>query len=165
MGIFILILCLILVIGGFIFSILPPIPGPLLPLGGLYLLHFLHPQHFFSLQFVLIMTVITVLILIIENIIPIWGTKKLGGSKAGILGSTIGLFAGLILLTPIMGPFSIIVGPFAGAMAGELFSGKGMDVAFRSGLGSFLGFLAGTGLKLMITAVMTWQMVRIVFFA
>ncbi len=165
MEIFVLILCLLLIIGGFIFSILPPIPGPLLPLGGLYLLHFAHPSKFFSLRFVLIMTVITIIVLIIENIIPIWGTKKLGGSKAGIWGSTIGLFAGLILLTPFLGPFSIIVGPFAGAMIGELLSGKGMDVAFRSGLGSFLGFLAGTGLKLMITAVMTWQMVRIVFFA
>jgi len=109
------------------------------------------------------MSVVTILILIIENVIPMWGTKKLGGSKAGIIGSTIGLFAGLFLLTPITGPFSIIIGPFLGAMIGELITGKNFNIAMRSGFGSFIGFLAGTGLKLMISSVMIWQMGSAIF--
>lgn len=163
MEIVIIALCVILALLGLVFSVLPPIPGPLLPLGGLYMLHFWHPQHYFSLRFLLIMSAITVIVLIIENIIPIWGTKKLGGSRAGIIGSTVGLFAGLFLLTPVTGPFSIIVGPFLGAMIGELITGKDMRIALRSGLGSFAGFLAGTGLKLIISAIMIWQMGAAVF--
>lgn len=164
LDIVLLVIIAILGLGGLLFSIFPPIPGPLLPLGGLYILHFGHSQHFLSLRTVLIMTVLTVLVMVIENVVPIWGTKKMGGSKAGIWGSTIGLFAGLFFLTPFFvfaGPFApilaIIIGPFIGAVIGELFNGKSLDIAFRSGLGSFLGFVAGTGLKLMICCVMIWQ--------
>jgi uncharacterized protein YqgC (DUF456 family) len=163
MDIVILIVCGLLGVLGLIFSILPPLPGPLFPLGALFIMHYGHPQHYFSGKLLIIMTVITVIVMIIENLIPIYGTKKLGGSKAGIIGSTVGLFAGLFLLTPVIGPFSIIAGPFAGAMIGELITGKPMDIAFKSGFGSFLGFLAGTGLKLMLVAVMMWQMGAAIF--
>lgn len=165
MDIVIIILCVLLVLGGFIFSILPPIPGPVLPLGGLYLLHYGHSAHFFSMRFLLIMTVVTILVMIVENVVPIWGTKKMGGSRAGIYGSTIGLFLGLFFLTPFFlfaGPFapilSIIAGTFLGAVAGELFDGRDLRIAIRSGMGSFFGFLLGTGLKLLLCGVMMYQM-------
>ena len=162
--IIILVVVGLLGLAGLVFSVFPPIPGPVLPLGSLYMMYFLHSKHFFSVKFLLVMTAITILVMIIENVVPIWGTKKMGGTKAGIWGSTIGLFAGLFFLTPFLafaGPFApilaIIIGPFLGAMIGELITGKDMDVAFKSGLGSFFGFVAGTGLKLMLCCVMIWQ--------
>jgi uncharacterized protein YqgC (DUF456 family) len=164
MDIVLLIIIGILGLAGLLFSIFPPLPGPLLPLGGLFILHFAHSGHLLSLKLVLIMTVLTILVMIIENVVPIWGTMKMGGSKAGIWGSTIGLIAGLFLLTPFFafaGPFApilaIIVGPFVGAVIGELVAGKDSRTAMRAAMGSFFGFVAGTGLKLMICCVMIWQ--------
>ena len=44
-------------------------------------------------------------------------------------------------------PIGIILGPFAGAFLGEFIAKKDFVTALRSGIGAFLGFLAGTLLK------------------
>jgi len=76
------------------------------------------------------------------------GTKKLGGSKYGVWGSTIGIIVGLFF-----GPVGIILGPALGAFIGELIYQKKADVAFKAALGSFIGFLAGTVLKFGVTII------------
>jgi uncharacterized protein YqgC (DUF456 family) len=68
------------------------------------------------------------------------GARALGGSRAGVIGATLGLLLGLVL----GGPLGLIVGPFLGAFAFELLSGREHRQAFRSGAGAALGFLAGT---------------------
>jgi hypothetical protein len=65
----------------------------------------------------------------------------------------IGLVAGLFLFPP----FGIIIGPFAGAVIGELSSGKKSRAALRSGFGSFVGFVLGTMLKLIASGMMAWH--------
>jgi uncharacterized protein YqgC (DUF456 family) len=65
-----------------------------------------------------------------------------------MIGATIGLIAGIFL-----SPIGIILGPFIGAVAGELMAGRNSTEALRSGIGSLIGFLFGTVLKLTITAV------------
>lgn len=70
--------------------------------------------------------------------------RRFGGSRAGSLGATIGIFVGLFF-----GPWGILLGPFAGAIIGELLhdsTDKGR--AFKVGIGSFLAFAVGTGIKL-----------------
>ncbi len=149
---------------GLFFSLMPPIPGPILTLLAMFGVHFLHPWgHFENKYLIWIMTAATIAVLIIENIIPMWATKKFGGSKAGIWGSTIGLIIGTFFLPFIPFPLNMLIGLFGGAMIGELLNNNDFSTALRSGFGSFIGFLAGNGLKLAVSIIMTVQMVQSFF--
>lgn len=146
---------ILLMISGILGGILPVLPGPPLSYIGLLLLHFTE-RYQFSSRFLIIWAAITVLVYLLDYIVPAWGTKRFGGSKRGIWGSILGLLVGLIFFPP----FGIIVGPFAGAVIGELSSGKDSHSALKSGFGSFLGFLVGTLLKLITSGMMTWYFFR-----
>lgn len=141
----------ILIISGILGCVVPIIPGPPLSYIGLLLLHFTE-RYQFSSKFLIIWAALTVVIYALDFIIPAWGTKKFGGSKRGVWGSIIGLLIGMFLFPPI----GIILGPFIGAVVGELSTGKESREAFRSGFGSFMGFLVGTLLKLIISGMITW---------
>lgn len=143
---------IIAIIGGILGCVLPVIPGPPLSYAGLLFLHFTS-MHQFTANFLIIWAVITTIVYVLDFIIPSIGTKKSGGSKAGVYGSLTGLVAGLLLFPPL----GIIIGPFAGAVLGELISGKSTISALKSGFGSFIGFIAGTLLKLIVSGLMTWH--------
>jgi hypothetical protein len=142
---------IILMITGIAGCVLPLLPGPPMNYLGLLLLHFTS-RYQFSDKFLLIWAAITIVVYALDYVIPVWGTKKFGGSKYGVWGSVIGLVAGLFFFPP----FGIIIGPFAGAVVGELIAGKDSSAALKSGFGSFIGFLAGTFLKLIASGMMTW---------
>ncbi len=150
-----IVLGVIFIISGILGCVLPVMPGPPLSYIGLLLLHFTQ-GHQFSNKFLIIWAAITAVVYALDFIIPAWGTKKFGGSKRGIWGSIIGLLVGLFFFPPI----GIIVGPFLGAVAGELSSGKDSNAALKSGFGSFLGFLTGTLLKLIASGMMTWYFAK-----
>jgi uncharacterized protein YqgC (DUF456 family) len=141
----------ILMITGILGCVLPLLPGPPLNYMGLLLLHFTAGYEF-STRFLVIWGIVTIVVYILDFIIPVWGTKKFGGSKRGVWGSVIGLVAGMFFFPP----FGIIIGPFAGAVIGELTTGKDSKSALKSGFGSFVGFLTGTILKLVASGMMTW---------
>lgn len=142
---------ILFIISGILGGVLPVLPGPPLSYVGLILLH-LTERYQFSTKFLVIWGIITVVVYLLDYFIPVWGTKKFGGSKRGIWGSIIGLLVGMFLFPP----FGIIVGPFAGAVLGELSGGKQSKEALRSGFGSFVGFLVGTLLKLIASGMMAW---------
>lgn len=137
---------------GIIGAIVPGLPGPPVAWAALLLLHFSDAADY-SLNFFLIMAAIAIIITILDFVVPAWGTKRFGGTKAGVKGSTIGLIVS-VFLPPILGitigPFGIVgilAGPFLGALVGEnLFGNK--EGATRAAWGSFIGFLAGTAMKL-----------------
>ena len=142
------------IVGGFIGCILPAIPGP--PLSYIALL-LLQATRFadFSGKFLLIAAIVTVIVTFVDYIVPVWGTKKLGGSRAGAIGSVLGLLVGLFF-----SPVGIIVGPFIGAVVGELISGRNTKTALRSGFGSFVGFLFGTVMKVTVCMVFTFYYIK-----
>lgn len=146
---------IVFMISGILGCVLPIIPGPPLSYLGLLLLHFTE-KYQFSTRFLIIWAVITGVVYALDYIIPAWGTKKFGGSKRGVWGSIIGLVIGLFFFPP----FGIIIGPFVGAVVGELTVGKDSKAALKSGFGSFLGFLLGTLLKLIASGMMTWYFFR-----
>ncbi|HPE58221.1 MAG TPA: DUF456 domain-containing protein [Bacteroidales bacterium] len=141
----------ILIIVGIIGCVLPILPGQILSWGSLLMLQ-LTSKPPFTINFIVMWAFITAAVTLLDYYVPIWGTKKLGGSKKGIWGATFGLIIGIFFFPP----FGLIVGPFVGAFAGELIAGKDTNTAFKSGLGSFIGFVAGTVMKLGISVVMAY---------
>ena len=154
MEIIIIIIGVILLILGLAGCILPVLPGPVLAYLALVLLMFL-PEEPFTINFLIIWALITALVTLLDYVVPIYGTKKLGGSRSGINGSVVGVVVGFIFL----GPLGLIIGPLIGAYLGELIAGKQNRVALRSALGSFLGFLAGTFIKIIVVLIMTYHFI------
>ncbi|MCK4879285.1 MAG: DUF456 domain-containing protein [Bacteroidales bacterium] len=151
-----------LVLVGFLGSILPIIPGPPISWAGLLLLKWTayvddHGAAYTNTLWILLFFVI--LVTILDYVVPIMGTKKYGGSKRGVWGATIGVVVGLFF-----GPLGIIIGPFLGAYIGEITTGKKEKDALRAAWGSFVGFMLGVGLKLMVCGTILFFYVRFLFF-
>ena len=137
-----LLLCLIGVVGSF----LPIIPGPVTSWLGILLLNLTSAVEF-NLNFVLITFTVAVSVGILDYIIPILGVKKLGGSRSGQIGTTVGLIVALVIL----GPIGIIVGPFLGALLGEMSTNKSFQNSLKPAFGSFIGVIAGSVIKFLIS--------------
>jgi len=134
---------------GIVGSLLPILPGPTLSWLGL-LLFYLNPLIPFDWTFVIITFIIAALMFSMDYIVPAVGTKYFGGSKAGAYGCTIGLIVGLFFP-----PLGFLIGPFLGAFIGEIgFNAKSNTKhAFKSAVGSFIGFLASTFMKVMVAFI------------
>jgi uncharacterized protein YqgC (DUF456 family) len=145
----------IMMIVGILGCILPVLPGPPLSYAGLLLLHFTKYADF-SATFLITWGCVVIIVSVLDYVVPIWGTKKFGGSKSGMWGAGIGLVVGIFFLPPM----GIIIGPFAGAIIGEALTGKNTSDSFRAGLGSFLGLLVGVGIKLASSIIMTFYFVK-----
>lgn len=148
MNTFLIILAIILIILGIVGAVLPVLPGPIISWLGLLTLHFTDGITL-SITFLVVTFLVALAIFILDYIIPALGTKKFGGSKWGMFGATIGLVVGLF--API--PFGIIIGPFVGAVLGEIIHGNDINKALKAAFGSLLGFLASTFLKLVVAII------------
>lgn len=142
-------LALLLSVIGIVGCIVPAIPGVIVSYVGL-LCAWGASYSQFSGSAMLIWLAVTLAVTLSDYFLPGWMTHRFGGSRAGSIGATVGVFAGLFF-----GPVGIIAGPFVGAVAGELLNDRGDSAkAFRVGIGSFLAFIVGTGLKLVACIAM-----------
>ncbi|MDT0677994.1 DUF456 domain-containing protein [Autumnicola musiva] len=155
----------LLMILGVMGSILPVVPGVPLSWCGLLVFH-LAPSVPVNYWFLGISFFVAALIYILELVIPAMGTKRFGGSRAGVIGTTIGLIVGIF--TPI--PFAILIGPFVGAFIGEMINKSNSKSALRAAIGSFAGFLASTFMEFMaafifliLFLVKFWEYRQIIF--
>ena len=151
---FLLALAIVLMIIGIIGCLVPVLPGPPLSFTGLLILHFTGFAEF-GTRLLVILGLIALTVAIFDYLVPIWGTKKFGGTRYGIRGATVGLIVGLFF-----GPPGIIIGPFIGAVIGELIYRDDFNYALRAGLGSLMGFMAGIGLKLATSLIITFYFIR-----
>lgn len=149
-----LILGIIFMIIGIIGCLVPVLPGPPLSFLGLISLHLTRFGQFTTSELITL-GIITVAVTVLDYFVPVWGTKRFGGSKYGTRGATVGLIIGLFL-----GPLGIIIGPFIGAFVGEMIFRDDLSYAFKAGFGSLLGFLTGIGLKLAASFAMTFYFVK-----
>ncbi len=138
-------------------SFLPILPGVPLSYVGLLTLQFAASVSF-STRFLLFWGAVVVIVQLLDFYVPAWGTKRFGGSKLGVWGSVAGSLIGLFF-----GPWGIIFGPFVGAIAGELISGKDSSEALRAGLGSFIGFIFGTGIKIVVCLFILFYYIKEIF--
>jgi uncharacterized protein len=145
---------ILLMILGIIGCLVPVLPGPPFSFVGILLLHLSRFGQFSSTTLIVLGT-IAVVVTVLDYIVPIWGTRKFGGTKYGTRGATIGLIIGLFF-----GPAGIILGPLIGAFVGEMIFKDDIRYAMRAGFGSLLGFLMGIGLKLAASFIMTFYFVR-----
>jgi len=139
---------LILLAVGLVGCILPVLPGPPIAFLSLLCLQFTG-VHEYSLLVLIVLGGLALLIAVLDNLVPVWGVQRIGGSKAGIAGGGVGIVVGLFVFPP----FGIILGPLVGAVLGELVAGNTAGKALTSGAGTFLGFLCGAIAKTALASV------------
>lgn len=169
MNILLAILAFLFLLAGLLGSIIPVLPGPPLSFAGLLLLQWSGYGNFSS-AFLWLWAAITITVTIIDYLLPAWMTKRFGGSRIAVIGSVLGLIAGIIFYAPV----GLLIGPFLGAFAGELINIRinarrievnGTDYpeevnntnivkALKVALGALFAFIVGTGAKLIIGSVM-----------
>ena len=137
----------------------PGLPGPPLSWLGLLCLYFFGGTNAagepMSTSFLFIWLAVTTLVSIIDYLVPAWFTKLTGGSKYAGWGAIAGLFIGMIIP-----PVGMILGALAGAFIAEyVFASKTAVDSVSSAFGALIGFLFGTGLKLIASGLMLWQII------
>ena len=150
MDILLLVLGFVLMLIGILGSFLPVLPGPPVSWAGLLLLVLTKavPNDWW---FIGITGAVALLVFAMDYFIPAMGTKKFGGSKAGMIGTMFGLVIAIVF--PIFGIFGIIIWPFIGALVGEIVNKADNKTALKAAFGSFIGFLTGTFLKFVVSIV------------
>lgn len=160
MSVIVIILAVLAGVIGIVGSVIPALPGPPVSWLGLMILYFWgngtdgagDPM---SLTFLLVWLGITVAVCIIDYLVPAWFTKLTGGTKAAGRGALVGLLAGMFIP-----PVGIILGTLLGAFLAELiFADKNGWESAKSALGAFMGFLCGTGIKLIASGMMMYYIV------
>lgn len=134
--------------------VLPLLPGLPVVYGALVIQQF-RAERPFSAEFLVLWAGLIAVALLVEYGLPAYTTKKYGGSRGGTWGATLGLLLGFFF-----GPWGLILGPFVGAFLGEWAQHQRSEKAWRAAWGSFVGFLLGTVLKLVMAGVMGWYLVQ-----
>lgn len=150
----ILFMCLILVALGLVGSIVPGMPGTPLYLVAMLLARFCADVEMSHLELFVIFILVAATFAV-DFFLPMWTTKKFGGTKAGVYGSIVGLLAGFFL--PI--PASAIVCMFLGAIIGEVIAGQSNGVAVKSGMGNLIGFIIATTVKFVLGVYCGWRLI------
>jgi uncharacterized protein YqgC (DUF456 family) len=159
MGIVLVALAIAMLVVGLLGTVIPVIPGPILSYLG-FLVMFFSKRSSITPRWLWIWAGITVAVTVLDYILPAMMTKKFGGSKAATIGSVAGLFVGVFFFPP----WGLILGPFLGAFTGELIHNRqNGKKALIVALGAFLAFIAGTGAKIIVCALMIFHAIRSLF--
>lgn len=146
---------IILILLGLAGAFLPVIPGLPFSYAGLLVIHFSGVAQF-STFFLVAWGIVVVSILILENALPAYTTKKFGGTVYGVTGSTIGMILGILFFPPL----GFFPGTLIGAFVGEMIYKQDVQVAFKSAWGSFIGFITGTVIKVTVAAMIAFSFFR-----
>ena len=151
-----IVIALLLLVGGIAGCILPILPGPPLSYAGLLLLHFTGVAHFSDTQLIAWLIMVVVL-QVADYVTPILGSKYSGGTDLGNRGCMAGMLLGLFFM-----PWGLILDPFIGAVAGEMLGGRDFPHAIKAGIGSLIGFMLGTLLKVIVCFYFLVQCVAVI---
>jgi hypothetical protein len=139
----------VLVIVGLAGTILPVLPGALLVFGGLFLAAWADGFARVGGIALGVIGVLGLLSFVVDFVASLLGAKRVGASPLALLGATIGGIAGIFLGIPGM-----ILGPFVGAVVGELLARGGLVKAGKVGVGTWLGLLAAAIAKVFLAFMM-----------
>ena len=159
MEIVLVIIAFILMGAGLLGAVVPILPGPPLSYIGILLMKWSGYGNFSPL-FLGVWAGITVGVTIMDYFLPSLLTKRFGGSRAAAIGSFLGILAGILIFPP----WGMIIGPFFGALIGELINNhKNSSQAFKAALGAFLAFIVGSGAKLIVSSLILFYAVLALF--
>lgn len=156
----------VFVLGAIAFTLVPIFPGTLLMIPAVLGYGLLINFHPFSTSFYIGEGVLMLIIFLVDNIAQMFGLKKMGGSKAGIWGGTIGMFVIPLLISPL-GLIAIIFGPLigavVGAMVGEMLVRRTGKEVLKVGLGAALSFMGGVFFKFILVLVQVIWFYKVIF--
>ena len=153
---------LLVLVASFIGCVLPVLPGPLLAYGGLLLLFATdHPP---SVVTVCVATVLVAVACILDYVVPALSAKRFKCTRAGVVGSLVGSVAGVcagLLVSPLLTVVGgalvclvfLVLGPFLGTLIGELSAKRTLRDSLAGSVGTLVGFVVATGLKLFVCLV------------
>ncbi|MFT4256786.1 MAG: DUF456 domain-containing protein [Pseudoxanthomonas sp.] len=128
---------------GILGVVLPALPGLPLVFAGMLLAAWTDGFQRIGWVTLTVLGLLTVLSIAADLFATAVGAKKVGASRKAVAGSILGTFAGLLFL-----PWGLFIGPFAGALIGELWHGRQWRKATQVGFGTWLGLALGVVLKL-----------------
>jgi len=144
-----LVLAVVLVCVGVAGSVLPALPGVPLVFAGLLLAAWAGDFQKVTWLPLVVLGLLTVISFVIDFAATALGAKRVGATRLAIVGAALGTLGGLFLGLP-----GLILGPFVGAIIGELLSHGQMQQATRAGLATWVGLIFGTLAKLALVFTM-----------
>jgi uncharacterized protein YqgC (DUF456 family) len=143
------VLSLIMVGVGLAGTMLPGLPGTPLVFGGLLLVAWADDFQSVSVGTILLLAGLMILAFAVDFVSSSLGAKRAGASRSAVVGAALGTLVGIFF-----GLVGIVFGPFAGAVIGEFLARRSLEQAGRAGVGTWIGFILGTGVKLMLAFTM-----------
>ncbi|RJP85191.1 MAG: DUF456 domain-containing protein [Desulfobacteraceae bacterium] len=136
------VLAVLLIIAGVAGLVLPVLPGAVLMLAGFFLAAWAENFVHVGPVILAVLAVLTVLTYAIDFLAGAVGAKRFGASRRAAVGAACGALIGIFFGIP-----GIIIGPFAGAVAGELTVRPDLRAAGLAGVGTWLGMVMGAAAK------------------
>ena len=143
------VLAVLLVVVGLAGLVLPALPGSAFIIGGLLLSAGAEGFEHVGMLSLLIITLLGAFTFVVDFIAGSLGAKGFGASPRAAIGAAIGSLAVFVI-----GPLGIVIGPFAGAMVGELSARRSLGQAGVAGLGATIGLVLGVAIKLALAGAM-----------
>jgi uncharacterized protein YqgC (DUF456 family) len=125
--------------------VIPVLPGPLALFGGVLLIAWAGQFQLIGIPTLLVTGLLAALMVAADWVAAALGAKAFGASRWAVIGSTVGLVVGLFF-----GPVGLLLGPVAGAVVFELWKDPDLGKALRAGAGTFVGFLVGSVVKVVL---------------
>jgi uncharacterized protein YqgC (DUF456 family) len=131
-------------------AIFPILPGALAIYAAFFIYGFFISFEPFGFWFWTIQTLIVAALFIADYAVNAWGVKKYGGSRASVIGSTIGIIIGPFVIPA----FGLILGPLLGAVIGELLAGSNFNQSLKVGFGAVVGLFSSMAVKVVLQVAM-----------
>lgn len=156
MVVLVAILVIFLLLIGLVGCILPILPGQWIAYAALWVVRLAGLP--MDSRYLIVGGIATLVVTILDNIVPAWGAKKCRCSRRGVWWCFFGSIAGVFFL-----PWGVVIGPFLGAFLGELSLGRDGNAALISGMGALIGFLFGIGLKMALCGLFAYWCIQALF--
>jgi uncharacterized protein YqgC (DUF456 family) len=149
MDIALYVLAALLIVGGMAGAVLPTLPDIPMIFGGIWLVAAVDHYRHLGMWWLLVIGALGSVGVIVDFIAGALGARRVGASRLALWGASLGTLIGMFFGVP-----GLLLGPFVGALLGELASGNSVLRSAHVGVGTWLGLLFGTLLKLVISFVM-----------
>ncbi len=140
-------------------TVLPAVPGSVLLIAGAVLVAWAEGFTRVSGLTVAFCVALGLAIWAVDLAASLLGAKAFGASRWAVVGGAVGLVVGLFFGIP-----GVILGPAAGALAFEYVRDPNFGHALRAGVGTFVGFMLGSAVKVSLAFLLIGVLVLALVF-